>query len=77
MHPRDRVLCGSSAPHEILPRSPQLSQNGGLSVLSSIGEKRKVGWVGDDSHVIFGEILPGEKGSVRRYVVVMQQPMVL
>jgi hypothetical protein len=33
---------------------------------------RKVEWVGDDSHVGFGEKFPGEKGSVRRCVIVMQ-----
>jgi hypothetical protein len=58
----------------ILPRSPQLCQNGGLTVLSSWGGNRKVGWVGEDSHVVFGQKLPGEKGSVRRCVLMMQQP---
>jgi hypothetical protein len=34
---------------------------------------RKVGWLGNDSHVVFGKKKnPGEKGSVRRRVVVMQ-----
>jgi hypothetical protein len=28
-----------------------------------------------DSHVVFGQKVPGEKGSVRRPVVVMQQPV--
>jgi hypothetical protein len=27
------------------------------------GKRRKVGWVGDDSHVVFGKKFPGEKGS--------------
>jgi hypothetical protein len=36
---------------------------------------RKVGWVGDDSHVVFGQKFPGEKGSVRRCLVMMQQPV--
>jgi hypothetical protein len=28
------------------------------------GNQRKVGWVGDDSHVVFYQKFPGEKGSV-------------
>jgi hypothetical protein len=32
---------------------------------------------GDDSHVVFGQKFPGEKGSKRRCVVVMQQPVLL
>jgi hypothetical protein len=38
MHPGSRVLWGCSAPPAILPPSPQLCQNGSLSVMSSIGE---------------------------------------
>jgi hypothetical protein len=49
-----------------------LCQNGGLSVLSSIKKKRTVRWVWDDSPKF-----PGEKWSVRRCVVVMQQPVPL
>jgi hypothetical protein len=30
-----------------------------------------------DSHIVFVKKFPGEKGSVRRNVVVMQQPVVL
>jgi hypothetical protein len=41
------------------------------------GKQRKVGWVGDDSHVAFGKKFPGEKVSERRCVVVMQQPVLL
>jgi hypothetical protein len=41
------------------------------------GKETKVGWVGIDSHVVFGQKFPGEKGSVRRCVVVMQQPVLL
>jgi hypothetical protein len=54
-----------------------LYQNGGLSVLSSIGEtdKSEVG-VGRQSYC-FSQKLSGEKGSVRRCVVVMQQPVLL
>jgi hypothetical protein len=34
--------------------------------------------VGDDNYVIFGKKkIPGEKGSVRRCVVMMQQPVPL
>jgi hypothetical protein len=33
-------------------------QNGGLSVLPSIGKQRIVGWVGDDSHVVFDQKCP-------------------
>jgi hypothetical protein len=38
---------------------------------------RKVRRLGDNSHVVFGKTFPGGKGSVRRCVVVMQQPIVL
>jgi hypothetical protein len=57
-----------------LPRSPQLCQNGGLSVLSSIGktEKSEVGW---GRHVVYGKKFSDEKGSVKRCVVVMQEPV--
>jgi hypothetical protein len=42
------------------------------------GKQRKVGWMGDDSHVVFGKKkFQGKKGSVRRRVVVMQQPVLL
>jgi hypothetical protein len=40
-------------------------------------KKRKVGWVGEDSCVVFGQKFPGEKGSVRRFIVVMQQQVIL
>jgi hypothetical protein len=35
------------------------------------GKQRKVGWVGEDSHVGFGQKIPGEKGSE------MQKPVLL
>jgi hypothetical protein len=41
------------------------------------GRERKVGWLGGDSLVAFGQEFPGEKGSVRWSVVVMQQPVPL
>jgi hypothetical protein len=41
-----------------------------------LGKQRKVGWVGDDSHVVFGTKFPGEKGSVRQCAV-KQQPVLL
>jgi hypothetical protein len=37
-------------------------------------KQRKVGWVGDDSCVVFSNRLPCERGSVRRFVV-MQEPV--
>jgi hypothetical protein len=40
-------------------------------------KQRKVGWLGDDSHVDFGQKFPCEKESVRQYDVVMQQPILL
>jgi hypothetical protein len=54
-------------------KSPQLCQNGGLLVLSSIEEteKRRVG------HVVFGQQFSGEKVSLRRCVVMMQQSVLL
>jgi hypothetical protein len=39
------------------------------------GKQRKVGWLGDDNYVIFQQKFSGDKGSVRRCVVVMQQPV--
>jgi hypothetical protein len=38
-------------------------------------KQTKVGWLGDGILVVFGKKFPGEKGSVRRCVVVMQQPV--
>jgi hypothetical protein len=38
-----------------------LCQNGGLSVLSSMEETEKTGWVRDGSHVVLGKKFPGEK----------------
>jgi hypothetical protein len=39
-------------------------------------KQRKVGWVGGgNSHVVFGKKFPGQKGSVRRCVVMMQEPV--
>jgi hypothetical protein len=38
-----------------------LCQNGGVSVLSAIGKKGKVGWVVDDSHVVIGQKFSFEK----------------
>jgi hypothetical protein len=46
MHPGSCVLWGCSASPAILTRSPQLSQGGGLSVLSSIRETEKSRVVG-------------------------------
>jgi hypothetical protein len=72
MHNESRVLWGYSAPPAILPRSPQFCQNGKLSVYLQ-WENRKVGWVGDNSHVVFGKRFSGENASVRRWTVVTQQ----
>jgi hypothetical protein len=66
-----------SATAAILLRSPQLRKNGGLSVSPSIEETEKVGWMRDYSHVVFGKKFPGEKGSVKRCVVVIQQQVLL
>jgi hypothetical protein len=57
------------------------------------GKQRKVGWRGDDSHVVFSkkfpdekgsmrwyivsQKFPDEKGSMRWYIVIMQQPLIL
>jgi hypothetical protein len=38
---------------------------------------RKVWWVEDDSYIVFCKKFPGEKGSVRRCVVVMQQQVLM
>jgi hypothetical protein len=45
--------------------------------LSSVGETEKSRVDGDVSHVVFGQKFPGEKGSVRRRVVVIQQQTLL
>jgi hypothetical protein len=37
------------------------------------GKQRKVGWVGDDCHVDFGQKFPCEEGSVRRCDVMSQK----
>jgi hypothetical protein len=60
-----------------LPRSPLLLQNDGLLVLFLIWETEESRVGSDDSHVSLGQIFPGEKGSVRRCVVVMQQLVLL
>jgi hypothetical protein len=71
----DFLFHGCSAPYAILHRSPQLCQNGGLSVLSSIGETQK-GRVGrDDRPVAFGKKILVKKRSVRLCFAVMQQPV--
>jgi hypothetical protein len=46
MQPRSRVLRGCSASPALLPRSPQLCQNGDISVLSSLWEteESRVPW---------------------------------
>jgi hypothetical protein len=41
------------------------------------GKQRKVGWVGDNNHVVYGKKFPGGNSSVRQCVVVMQQPVPL
>jgi hypothetical protein len=43
--------------------------------LQSGKQKRRVG--GDESYVVFGQKFSGEKGSVTRCVVVLQQPVPL
>jgi hypothetical protein len=65
MHSGSHVLSGCSAPPEILPQVSQLCQNVGLSVLSSVRKQTKVGWVGDNSHVDFGQTFLGEKEVLR------------
>jgi hypothetical protein len=40
-------------------------------------KQKKVGWMVGDSHVVFGQKFPGENGSVRWCVVIMQQPVLL
>jgi hypothetical protein len=42
-----------------------------------MGKHRKVELVGDDSHNGFGKKFPSEKESVRRCIVMMQQPVIL
>jgi hypothetical protein len=45
--------------------SVSIVSNGGLSVLSSIGETEKCRVDGDYSCVVFGKIFPGEKINVK------------
>jgi hypothetical protein len=64
----------------ILPSSPHLCQNGGISIgeiEKSHGQIGRVEWVGDNSHVVLRQKFPGEKGSVRQCVITMQQPVLL
>jgi hypothetical protein len=39
------------------------------------GKQRKVDSVGNDTYIVFGKKFPGENGSVRLCVVMMQQPV--
>jgi hypothetical protein len=41
------------------------------------GKQRKVEWFGVNSHVVFGQNFPGEKGNVRQCIVLMQQTVLL
>jgi hypothetical protein len=41
------------------------------------GKQRKVGCVGGNNHVVYGQKFPGGNGSVRQCVVVMQQAVLL
>jgi hypothetical protein len=71
MHPGSPVLLECSALPAILPRSFQLCQNGGLSVLASTGKETKVRrW--DD---VLGKNDSVKEESVRPCVVVMKQPV--
>jgi hypothetical protein len=86
--PRVCTIPSSSAPFfnscsvsvfctAILPRSLQLCQNGGLQFYLHSRKQRTVEWVEDGSRVSFGQKFPGEEGSVRLSVVVMQQLVLL
>jgi hypothetical protein len=48
-----------------------------FSFIFNYGNRGKVGWMWDNSHVVFGQKFPGEKGSVIQCVVVMQWPVLL
>jgi hypothetical protein len=39
------------------------------------GKQRKVGWMGDNSNVMFGQKFPGEKVNVKWSVGMMQEPV--
>jgi hypothetical protein len=58
MHPGSRVLCWCSALPAILPRSLELCQMAAFQFYLQSGKQRKVGWVGDGSHIIFGHKIP-------------------
>jgi hypothetical protein len=60
MHSGICVLGGCSARHAILPRSPQLCQNGGLLVYLQSRGKEKLGGRGRQS-VAFGQKYPVKK----------------
>jgi hypothetical protein len=68
MQPESRVLWGCSLPPVILTRSPQL-------YFFQSGKQRKVWWVGTTVMLFFGKKFPVEKGNVRCWVVVKQQPV--
>jgi hypothetical protein len=59
----------------ISTRAPQSCQNGALPILSSIGEQRKVGWMGTTDILFFFQKFPGEKRKCETVHVVKQQPV--
>jgi hypothetical protein len=48
-----------------------------MAVYLQLGKQRNVGWVLDDSHVVFGQKFRVEKGSMRWCVVVIKQKVLL
>jgi hypothetical protein len=79
MHPGSCVQCQCSAPSVILSRPHHSCRNGGLSGLHSVREtdKSRVG-EGLQLGCFFGKKNSlVEKGSVRRCIVMMGQPILL
>jgi hypothetical protein len=70
------VFCECSAPPAILHWNNSVVSNGGKQTKVAGVQVRRVGWVRNDSN-IFGKKFPVEKESLRRFVVTMQQPVLL
>jgi hypothetical protein len=65
MHPVSRLLWGCSAQPAILPHRLNCVNMVAFPFYLQSGKQRKVGWVGNNSHVVFGKKKksPGENGS--------------
>jgi hypothetical protein len=66
MHPESRALWGVFSTACDSPSiTSTVSKKRSFSFIFNGGNKRKVGWLEDDSHVVFGQKVPSEEGSMR------------